>query len=200
MATAGPSPVPPPGGLREETARLLADYLHHRLGGGGGGGEAAAGVPAPPSRAAETLRRVAAELERRERPFFRGAASEVPALEAGEAGAWLARVAAQMAADGGLNWGRVVALAVFAGHLAAALERRGAPRDPTRQALAEALAAFLAGEQREWLEAHGGWDGFYHFFNKQGSDADDQNSTLSNAIMAAAGFGLAGLAFLLAVR
>ncbi|CAI5792916.1 bcl-2-like protein 10 [Podarcis lilfordi] len=103
-----------------------------------------------------------------------------------------------MEAEGGLNWGRVVALVVFAGNLAAALAERGA-RDQTA-ALAEALAAYLAGEKREWLEAHGGWDGFYHFFNKHGSDAADQNSTISNAIMAAAGFGLAGLAFLLAVR
>ncbi|XP_028561971.2 bcl-2-like protein 10 [Podarcis muralis] len=183
-----------PGALREETVQLMADYLQHRLGGGGGGAAAL-----PPSRTAETLRRVADELESRERPFFRSActAAALP-QEPGEAAALLGRVAAQMEAEGGLNWGRVVALVVFAGNLAAALAERGA-RDQTA-ALAEALAAYLAGEKREWLEAHGGWDGFYHFFNKHGSDAADQNSTISNAIMAAAGFGLAGLAFLLAVR
>uniref|UniRef100_A0ABM5EY65 Bcl-2-like protein 10 n=1 Tax=Pogona vitticeps TaxID=103695 RepID=A0ABM5EY65_9SAUR len=192
-----------PGGLREETARLLADYLEHRLQGSSGGGGGGGALPAP-SREAETLRRVADELERRERPFFRrvgGAAAAAAAGGGGEAaGARLARVAAQMEAEGGLNWGRVVALVVFAGNLAAALAERGAEREETRRALAEALAAYLADEKREWMEAHGGWDGFCHFFNKHGSDAADQNSSLSNAIMAAAGFGLAGLAFLLAVR
>ncbi|KAM3828053.1 bcl-2-like protein 10 [Vipera latastei] len=178
-----------PGALREETAQLLGDYLQHRLG--------AAASP-PPSRTAETLRRVADELESRERLFFRNACSAAALPEPGEAAALLGRVAAQMEAEGGLNWGRVVALVVFAGNLAAALAERGAPDHSG--ALVEALAAYLAEERRDWLEAHGGWDGFYHFFNKHGSDAADQNSTISNAIMAAAGFGLAGLAFLLVVR
>uniref|UniRef100_A0A8C5RRS8 Bcl-2 Bcl-2 homology region 1-3 domain-containing protein n=1 Tax=Laticauda laticaudata TaxID=8630 RepID=A0A8C5RRS8_LATLA len=178
-----------PGALREETAQLLGDYVQHRLGG--------AALP-PPSRAAETLRRVADELESRERLFFRNACSAAALPEPGEAAALLGRVATQMEAEGGLNWGRVVALVVFAGNLAAALAERGGPDHSG--ALVEALAAYLAEERRDWLEAHGGWDGFYHFFNKHGSDAADQNSTISNAIMAAAGFGLAGLAFLLVVR
>ncbi|XP_053128222.1 bcl-2-like protein 10 [Hemicordylus capensis] len=178
-----------PGALREETAQLVADYLAHRLG----------GAALPPSRTAETLRRVADELESRERPFFRRACSAEALPAPGEAAALLGRVAEQMEAEGGLNWGRVVALVVFAGNLAAALAERGAAEEDAG-ALTQVLADYLAGEKREWLEAHGGWDGFYHFFNKHGSDAADQNSTISNAIMAAAGFGLAGLAFLLAVR
>ncbi|XP_070618182.1 bcl-2-like protein 10 [Erythrolamprus reginae] len=187
-----------PGALREETARLLADYVQHRL-----GAASSSPPPPPPSRAAETLRRVADELESRERLFFRNAAALPPAGQEDEeaaAAALLARVARQMEAEGGLNWGRVVALVVFAGNLAAALAERGAADGGGSGALVEALAAYLAEERRDWLEAHGGWDGFYHFFNKHGSDAADQNSTISNAIMAAAGFGLAGLAFLLVVR
>ncbi|XP_070809574.1 bcl-2-like protein 10 [Pituophis catenifer annectens] len=178
-----------PGALREETAQLLGDYVQHRVGG--------AALP-PPSRTAETLRRVADELESRERLFFRNACSAAALPDPDEAAALLGRVATQMEAEGGLNWGRVVALVVFAGNLAAALAERGAPDHSG--ALVEALAAYLAEERRDWLEEHGGWDGFYHFFNKHGSDAADQNSTISNAIMAAAGFGLAGLAFLLVVR
>ncbi|XP_062819533.1 bcl-2-like protein 10 [Anolis carolinensis] len=193
--------------LSEETARLVGDYLAHRLGVAG----------RPPSRAAETLRRVADELERRERSFFRSAASgalqEAGGEEAEAAAGLVWRVAAQMelpeegeaaAAAGGLNWGRVVALVVFAGNVAAALVERGeqgpAQAQAAREALSEALSAYLAVEKRAWMEEHGGWDGFYHFFNRRGSDETDQNSTISNAIMAAAGFGLAGLAFLLAVR
>ncbi|OPJ70587.1 anti-apoptotic protein NR13 [Patagioenas fasciata monilis] len=43
-------------------------------------------------------------------------------------------------------------------------------------------------------------DGFCRFFGRPGSQAGEQSSTISNAIMAAAGFGIAGLAFLLVVR
>nr|XP_056721911.1 bcl-2-like protein 10 [Euleptes europaea] len=178
-----------PRALPAETAQLVDDYLQHRLG----------GSARPPSRTAQALRRVAAELESRERGFFRAACAPAALPAPGGAAAHLARVAAQLEADGGLNWGRVAALVAFAGSLAAALAERGGGREEGA-ALAEALVAYLAGEKREWMEAHGGWDGFYHFFNKHGSDAADQNSTISNAIMAAAGFGLAGLAFLLAVR
>nr|XP_032634505.1 bcl-2-like protein 10 [Chelonoidis abingdonii] len=104
----------------------------------------------------------------------------------------------QLEAEGGLNWGRVLALVVFAGSLAAALAEQGSREEAGR--LAEVLASYLAEEKREWLEAQGGWDGFCHFFNGHGSQPTDQSSTISSAIMAAAGFGLAGLAVLLAVR
>lgn len=133
-----------PGSLKEETALLLQDYFQHR-----GGGTAL-----PPSATAATLRRAAAELERRERPFFRSCAPLARA-EPREAAALLRRVAAQLEADGGLNWGRLLALVVFAGTLAAALAERGCGDGPHR--LAEALAAYLAEERGEWLREHGGW-------------------------------------------
>ncbi|XP_074773647.1 bcl-2-like protein 10 [Athene noctua] len=176
-----------PGSLKEETALLLEDYFQHR-----GGGAAL-----PPSPTAAALRRAAAELERRERPFFRSCAPLARA-EPREAAALLERVAAQLEADGGLNWGRLLALVVFAGTLAAALAERGCGDGP--RCLAAALTAYLAEQRGEWLEAHGGWDGFCRFFGGHGSQAGDQSSTISNAIMAAAGFGIAGLAFLLVVR
>ncbi|KAM8804443.1 bcl-2-like protein 10 [Eudromia elegans] len=175
-----------PGSLREETALLLQDYFEHRRGGGA----------RPPSATAATLRRAAGELERRERPFFRSCAALARA-EPWEAAALLARVAAQLEAEGGLNWGRLLALVVFAGTLAAAMAERGCSDGPRR--LAAALTAYLAEEKGAWLEAHGGWDGFHHFF-RQDSQPAEQNSTISNALMAAAGFGIAGLAFLLVVR
>lgn len=133
-----------PGSLKEETALLLEDYFQHR-----GGGAALA-----PSPTAATLRRAAAELERRERSFFRSCAPLVRA-EPQEAAALLERVAAQLEADGGFNWGRLLALVVFAGTLAAALAERGCGDGP--RCLAAALAAYLAEERGEWLEAHGGW-------------------------------------------
>ncbi|XP_054025125.1 bcl-2-like protein 10 [Dryobates pubescens] len=176
-----------PGLLKEETALLLDDYFQHRSG----------GSALPPSPTAAALRRAAAELERRERPFFRSCAPLARA-EPREAAALLRRVAEQLEADGGLNWGRLLALVVFAGTLAAALAERGCSDGPG--CLAAELATYLAEERGEWLEEHGGWDGFCRFFGRHDSQSADQSSTISNAIMAAAGFGIAGLAFLLAVR
>uniref|UniRef100_A0A8C9MNY5 BCL2 like 10 n=2 Tax=Serinus canaria TaxID=9135 RepID=A0A8C9MNY5_SERCA len=103
-----------------------------------------------------------------------------------------------MEADGGLNWGRLLALVVFAGTLAAALAERGCSDGP--RCLAAHLAAYLAEERGEWLEEHGGWDGFCRFFGRPGSEGAEQSSTIGNAMVAAAaaaGIGVAGLAFLL---
>ena len=133
-----------PGSLKEETALLLEDYFQHRAG----------GAALPPSATAAELRRAAAELERRERPFFRSCAPLARA-EPREAAALLRKVSAQLEADGGLNWGRLLALVVFAGTLAAALAESGCEEGPSR--LAAALAAYLAEEQGEWLREHGGW-------------------------------------------
>ncbi|KAL8177665.1 UNVERIFIED_CONTAM: hypothetical protein K2H54_015856 [Gekko kuhli] len=112
--------------------------------------------------------------------------------------AHLSRVAAQLEADGGLNWGRVVALFVFITKLAAVLAEWGTHKEI--DALAEALVTYLAREKHVWLEVQGGWEGFYRFFNKHDSDVTDYHRTIRNGIIAAVGFGLAGLAFLSAVR
>uniref|UniRef100_A0ACB8E5G3 Uncharacterized protein n=1 Tax=Sphaerodactylus townsendi TaxID=933632 RepID=A0ACB8E5G3_9SAUR len=159
-----------PSELAAETAQLVDDYLQHHLG----------GSALPATRTAQTLRRVADELGSREQPFFRSACSPAALPEPGGAAAHLSRVAAQMEADGGLNWGRVVALVVFTGTLAAALAERGAPRDEVA-ALAQALVAYLAGEKREWLEAHGGWEVF-NFLAIQRAEWEDKPEDLGDDI------------------
>ncbi|XP_038606675.1 bcl-2-like protein 10 [Tachyglossus aculeatus] len=183
------------GSLRDQTALLVGDYLAHCRPG--------PAPPAPaPSPAADTLRRAAADLRRRHRRFFERAAAAGGGAGGGAGprgggpggpAELLARVAAELERDGGLNWGRVVALVALAGAL---LE----PDPSRRRALADTLCRYLAEEKGDWLRDHGGWDGFYHFFNQPDGRPAEQNSALCNAIMAAAGFGLAGLAFLLAVR
>ncbi|XP_060110549.1 anti-apoptotic protein NR13-like [Heteronotia binoei] len=177
--------------LTAETRRLVDGYLRHNL----------SGSVLSHSHMAKTLRRVADKLESREKTFFRSICSTAILPEPGRADVHLRRVAAQMASDGsdgGLNWGRVVALFVFTGTLATALAERGAHEEIG--GLTEALVIYLSVEKREWPEAHGGWEGFYRCFNKHGSDSISRCDTKSNTIIATAGFVLAGLAFLMAVR
>ncbi|XP_028927128.1 bcl-2-like protein 10 [Ornithorhynchus anatinus] len=197
------------GSLREQTALLVADYLAQC-------GPGPAPPAPPPSPAAATLRRAAAALRRQHRPFFvcarrRAGAGAGPGDRPGDGdgagdgdgdgagpAALLAQVAAELDHDGGLNWGRVVALVALAGAL---LDPEPDPRTPDlSRTLADTLCHYLAEEKGDWLREHGGWDGFYHFFNQPEGRPAEQNSAFCNAIMAAAGFGLAGLAFLLAVR
>ncbi|XP_060102983.1 anti-apoptotic protein NR13-like [Heteronotia binoei] len=174
--------------LTAETMRLVDDYLQHYL----------SGSALSHSHTAKTLWRVADKLESCEKTFFHSICCTAILPEPGRAAAHLSRVAMQMESDGGLNCGRVVALFVFTGTLATALADKGAREEIG--SLTKALVIYLSVEKREWLEVHGGWNEFYHYFNKHGSDSINRYDTKSNTFIATAGFVLAGLAFLLAVR
>ncbi|KAG8440475.1 hypothetical protein GDO86_006290 [Hymenochirus boettgeri] len=171
--------------LAEETSALVEDYLRHCVN---------PGAEPPLGPAAQTLRRVAGEVLVGNLSSIESCCDRLTA----EPKDVLRNVAEQMPLEGGLNWGRVVALIAFAGLLTES--RTGEHRPGTPKELAEVLTQFLAVEHREWLQRSGGWDGFYKSFNKNGIRGGQESSAVSNALMAAAGFGLAGLAFILAVR
>ncbi|XP_075064106.1 bcl-2-like protein 10 [Mixophyes fleayi] len=169
--------------LLEETSGLLEDYLQRRL---------CKECQAPQTPLAETLWRVAEEMLNMNRAFYESC-EQVP----GDPRIILQRVAAQMSEEGGLNWGRVVGLIVFAGTL---VQSQGDHKVGTPKELAVVLSQFLVGDNRDWFQKNGGWDGFHKFCNKNRTGQVQENGTFSNALMAAAGFGIAGLVFLLAVR
>ncbi|XP_063782165.1 bcl-2-like protein 10 [Pseudophryne corroboree] len=172
--------------LLEETIGLLEDYLRRRL---------CKETRPQQTPVAETLWRVSEELLNVNRAFYSESCEKVP----GECDprVILQRVAAHMSEEGGLNWGRVVVLIVFAGTL---LQRRGDHKAGTPRELAAVLSQFLLGDHRDWFQENGGWDGFHKFCNKNRNGRVQENGTFSNALIAAAGFGIAGLVFLLAVR
>ncbi|CAH2273933.1 bcl-2 10 [Pelobates cultripes] len=169
--------------LREETSQILEDFLQHHLDGG---------HQPSPSPAAQTLRRVAGEMLDKNRSFF-DSCSQI----SGNPKDVLQTVAATLIEDGGLNWGRIVSLIMFAGVL---VKRSKDQRTATPKELAEVLSQFLAEEQRDWLQSNGGWNGFHKYFSNKGTLPGQDNNAISGALVAVAGFGLAGLAFLLAVR
>ncbi|XP_069480942.1 bcl-2-like protein 10 [Ambystoma mexicanum] len=177
-----------PDSLSEETSQLLEDYFQYCS------ADACCSRP-PANPKARLLRRVAGEVLASHQDFLRESCSSLEASGA-EPGVVLRRVAQQMVEEGGLSWGRVAALIAFAGALAK--RNSGCPETPRR--LAAVLSQYLAQEQRDWLEKNAGWDGFYHFFNKSNALQENPNCGTYNAIIAAAGVGLAGLAFLLSVR
>ncbi|XP_020374905.1 bcl-2-like protein 10 [Rhincodon typus] len=115
---------------------------------------------------------------------------------------FLRRVVEEMSADEKMNWGRVVSIFAFAGVLCRHLRDSDIVMNPEAgpspvDSLAESVANYLGKERREWIEQNGGWEGFLRFF---GSDDHWQESTVRNMLITVAGFGIAGLACLLAVR
>ncbi|XP_068128623.1 bcl-2-like protein 10 [Hyperolius riggenbachi] len=166
-----------------ETSALLEDYLRRCL---------SRECQPPAAAVAQTLWRVAAEMRSRNREFFESCEQ----LD-GDPRSTLEGVAARLPEEGGLNWGRIIGLIVFAGVL---VQRHGEHKSGTPKSLAEVLTQFLEVEHREWFQKNGAWEGFYKFCNKNGADQAQDNSRFSNALMAAAGFGIAGLVFLLTVR
>ncbi|KAM5172971.1 bcl-2-like protein 10 [Mantella aurantiaca] len=169
--------------LVEETRALLEDHFQRCL---------RPEWQPPPTPVAQTLWKVSGEILGKNREFY-----ESCELLPGDSRTTLQQVAAQLPEEGGLNWGRVVGLIAFAGVL---LHRQGDHKSATPQELAEVLSQFLVVEHRDWFQKNGAWEGFYNFCNKQETGQAQENSMFSNALMAAAGFGIAGLVFLLTVR
>lgn len=175
--------------LKEETLLLAEDYIQFSQ------GNEHRTVPNP---TAATLRRVAGDIERQHRSTFESmSCMHCPGSNGGIADpcTLLRRVGCQMQQDGNMNWGRLVTLFVFTGVLAKQMSQE--QRIETSRSLAEALSNYIIQEQGKWLVSNGGWAGFRRFFAPY---AEPYDPTVRNAIVAAAGFGLAGLAFLLAVR
>ncbi|OCT89585.1 anti-apoptotic protein NR13 [Xenopus laevis] len=170
--------------MEEETRAVLEEFLRRCI---------SPHDESPLSPAAQTLLRVVSESMEPNRSPIESRCDQITA----EPATILRTVAAQMPLDGGLNWGRAVALIGFAGFLT---QQRGERKAGTPEELAEVLSHFLAVEHKDWLITIGGWDGFCKYFAKKRTQRAQENSTISNALMAAAGFGLAGLAFILAVR
>eukprot|EP00062_Callorhinchus_milii_P002248 gi/632938253/ref/XP_007904307.1/ PREDICTED: anti-apoptotic protein NR13-like [Callorhinchus milii] len=217
--------------VREEARQLAGDYLDHCLYPGR--------QARPPSRTAETLRKVTDQMVEQHQAAFssmksrfdnglrfssKPAASEAAAaaapaapaaatVVAGEAAAeatraavaagdFLRRVVEEMSADEKMNWGRVVSVFAFAGVLSRHLRDSGIVMCPATgpsplDSLADSVANYLGKEKREWIEQNGGWEGFLRFF---GSNDHWQESTVRNMLITVAGFGIAGIACLLAVR
>ncbi|XP_074090768.1 bcl-2-like protein 10 [Macrotis lagotis] len=183
----------PKGALRQETAQLVADYLECC-----GRRDGPEERPAP-SPAAATMRLVARELRRRYRDFFECARGRLLDQTPEQV---LAEVAELLSQDG-FNWGRVAVLVVFAGSL---LELEDLRKEERAQQLrrersrrvARELCRYLVDQKGAWLQEHGGWTGFHHHFTQ--NQQSDPSSTLCCIMAAAAGFGLVGLALLLAVR
>ncbi|XP_051896242.1 bcl-2-like protein 10 [Pristis pectinata] len=202
--------------MREQALVLARDYLQHTLSPSRG--------QRPPNKAAFTLRKVADQMVEQHQAAFssmksrlenglqfcavsRSGAAEPERQAAAEdtaaaAASFLQRVVEEMSADEKMNWGRVVSIFAFAGVLCRHLRDSGIDMCPEAgpgplDTLAECVANYLGKERREWIEQNGGWEGFLRFFS---SDDHWQESTVRNMLITVAGFGIAGLACLLAVR
>ncbi|XP_054420711.1 bcl-2-like protein 10 [Pteronotus mesoamericanus] len=148
--------------LRLRTVQLLADYLEScaRMPG------TAARRPSTPE--AAVLRSVAARVRQRYHHFW----SHYRGYRGNRLGL-VANLAQRVVRGRGIpSWGHVVALVSFAGILLETPPARHAWELKTWEAdvgrdcqkLVALLCDWLTVENRTWLEAHGGWDGFCHIF------------------------------------
>ncbi|XP_036591580.1 bcl-2-like protein 10 [Trichosurus vulpecula] len=182
--------------LREETEQLVADYLDYCC-----RREGFQEQP-PTTPAAATMRSVAKELRQRYQDFFECARNQL--LD--QSPEQVITEVAELMNQREFNWGRVAVLLVFAGALLEMEEPQKEERvlqlrREMSQRLTEKLCNYLVEKKGAWLQENGGWTGFHHHFTKkQSPPQSDPSSTLCCIMAAAAGFGLVGLALLLAVR
>lgn len=172
--------------LKQQTLDLAEDYI-----------DFCNGIQrTPPSDSAKAMRHLAKKLEQQHRPKlvslshnFLSSCNSAPEMIS-----CLRKVMTMLVEDGKLNWGRIVSLFAFTGLVASEMLSKGESPENCRK-LAESIADYLGGENKDWLLKNGGWDGFCKFFHNAEVHKD---SSMKTALFAFAGVGLAGLTFLLA--
>ncbi|XP_043837502.1 bcl-2-like protein 10 [Dromiciops gliroides] len=181
--------------LREETVQVVSDYLEYCC-----RREGIQERP-PTSPAAATLRSVAKELRQNYQDFFEYARNQLLDCTPEQ----VLRNVEELFSQEEFNWGRVAVTVVFAGAMLETKEpqkeeRAQQLRREMSRRLTEKLCYYLVEKKGAWLHENGGWTGFHHRFTKEKSSSKSDPSSTLCCIMAAAGFGLVGLALLLAVR
>lgn len=134
--------------LWKETLIVAEDYVDFCVG----------NQRTPPSEQAEAMRTLAGEMEQQYQRKFHTLLQTFLEACGSDPSASLKKVMVELVGDGKLNWGRVVSLFTFTGVLARELCSRGDDKDCCRR-LAETIADYLGGEQREWLVQNEAWVG-----------------------------------------
>uniref|UniRef100_UPI00398F1B90 induced myeloid leukemia cell differentiation protein Mcl-1 homolog n=1 Tax=Pristiophorus japonicus TaxID=55135 RepID=UPI00398F1B90 len=164
----------------------------------GGGGAAAAAWPKDDGgdelqrRAAATLQQVGDRLIRKHGTAFAGMVNRLNVSGRSDLHT-IQRVATEMFIDGEVNWGRVVSFIAFGAVLGGHLKKIN--QEDCIDDVAVQITDYLMQQKREWLETHGGWEGFTQFFHE--NNAED---SAKKALMWIAGFGIAGAGILHLLR
>ncbi|XP_068430050.1 bcl-2-like protein 10 isoform X2 [Clinocottus analis] len=187
-------------GLWKETLALAEDYLYLCC-------TSPRPAPPPPSESAAAMRRLAQDMETQHQARFNSLAQTFLRQCGPDPCSGLRKVIEELVGDGHLNWGRIVSLFTFTGVLARLLlEQKGTKpgldlgqerelESGNCRGLAETIADYLGEEKKDWLLENDGWEGFCKFSHS--AREVGQDSSMTTALFAAAGVGLAGLTFLL---
>ncbi|XP_032871815.1 induced myeloid leukemia cell differentiation protein Mcl-1 homolog [Amblyraja radiata] len=143
-------------------------------------------------RAVETMQRVGDRLIEKHYTAFNGMINRLNNSNGCNL-ASISGVAAEVFSDGEVNWGRVVSLVAFGAVLATHLKKQRS--EDCVEEVATQITQYLTKETREWLETHGGWDGFTKFFQENNSE-----ECTKKALMWIAGVGLAGASIMHLLR
>ncbi|XP_041037510.1 induced myeloid leukemia cell differentiation protein Mcl-1 homolog [Carcharodon carcharias] len=135
-------------------------------------------------RAAETLERIGERLIEKHGTAFIGMINRLHISQRSDLET-IQRVASEMFGDGEMNWGRVVSFIAFGAVMGSHLKK--IQREDCIDDVAMQITQYLAGQKREWLEAHNGWDGFSQFFHENNAE-----ESAKKALMWIACFGIAG--------
>lgn len=191
-------------GLWKETLALAEDYLSHCC-------TSPPAASPPPSESAAAMRYLAQHMEAHNKARFHSMAQTFLKQCGPDPCSSLRTIMEEMVVDGHLNWGRVVSLFSFAGVLARQIQEQTSTKpglvpgqvsevgqvSTNCRRLAETIADYLGEEKKDWLLENDGWDGFCKFSCHARSHGRRQDSSMTTALVAAAGVGLAGLTFLL---
>lgn len=135
------------------TRYLVVDYVNYRLNNNGVQWDQCPALLPQPLEVHRTLREKGNELEERYKAVFQ---RRIEDLHITENTAYpMFRTVVDEIFNGGINWGRIVALFSFGGSLATACMKKDLPQ--LIDSIIEWIALYIDQNLATWIESHGGW-------------------------------------------
>ncbi|XP_035854734.1 induced myeloid leukemia cell differentiation protein Mcl-1 homolog [Sander lucioperca] len=106
---------------------------------------------------------------------------------------FVSQIAMNMFNDGTMNWGRIASLIAFGAALCQRFNEIG--KEDCVARVGEEISLYLLTVHTDWLVRNDSWNGFVEFFR-----VPDQESTLTNILLTAAGFAGIGAALTLLIN
>uniref|UniRef100_A0A8D0EB90 BCL2 related protein A1 n=1 Tax=Salvator merianae TaxID=96440 RepID=A0A8D0EB90_SALMN len=113
---------------------------------------------APPSRAAEVLRKIAPSLQEEVEKKLELLWDSVEITSVDKASKIFNKVMEEEFSDGNTNWGRIVTIFLFGGILAKKLQKQGVvlTKENTRE-ISHFIADYIINTKAKWIHENGGW-------------------------------------------
>ncbi|XP_061186043.1 bcl-2-like protein 1 isoform X2 [Saccostrea echinata] len=165
------------------TRYLVVDYLNYRLSKNGHTWTHCPPLLDPPLKIHTTMREKGDEFEDLYRVQFQELVDQLHVTH--DTCYPMFKAVVEELFQGGINWGRIVALFAFSGSLSTRCVEKGMAS--LVELIVEWMTQFIEQDLSQWIDQHGGWQGFVDFYSKRDRSTNDDTPWVKYGVIGAVG-------------